>query len=112
MKFVPGIIPIGVAVIEELDKITPCFINHFISDEHVETECQSHQQKEKNDIHHFTSISFDNEQRANHRRNQHEHRNAQYANIHDIAQHRWLPLDEPAYRECQCEAYHVHCKEV
>jgi hypothetical protein len=49
--------------------------------------------------HHFTSINSTKKQRANHRRNQHEHRNAQYADIHDIAQHRWLPLDEPRNRK-------------
>lgn len=60
--------------------------------------------------HHFTSINSTKKQRTNHRRHQHKHRNAQYAEIHDITQHRWLPLDEPAYRECQCEAYHVQRK--
>jgi hypothetical protein len=104
MKFVPGVISIRVMMIEKFHELAPRFIYHVVSDEHVEKECQSHQQKEKNDIHHFTSINFTKKQRANHRRNQHENCNTQHADIHDIAQHRWLPLDEPADREGQCEA--------
>lgn len=62
--------------------------------------------------HHPTSINLAEKQRANHRRNQHEQCNAQYADIHDIAQHRRLPFYEPADREGQCKTCHIHCEEI
>ena len=88
-------------MIEELYELTPCFVHHIVSDEHVETEHQSHHQKKKNDTPDFTSLNSTKKQRANHRRNQHEQRNAQHADIHDIAHHWRLPFNEPADREGQ-----------